>query len=396
VTEEIEWLMPGFAIAQSEGESFQVGAGLVLEAMLQSPAFLYRLEDETTGASARKLDGYEIASRLSYLLWSGPPDAVLFDAAAADALDTDDELVAQVDRMLADPRAREASVAFVHDWLHLSRLEHLPRDPERFPGWSTAIGHAMRDETSAFFESVAWDQNRALVDLHDAQETWLTAELAQYYGLESAGPGLVLYDLASVPERGGLLTQGSLLTIGGDNSSMVGRGLFVLETLLCGALDSPPAGVDTTPPPIEPGKSQRDYSEERTSNPSCLGCHRQMEPFAWGLERFLADGTYRTEDWLGNELREDGFLQLPGVPEELPYDDVAGMVELIAGSDQAGICFALKGTQYAIGRTLLPTDSCSIDLTQAQFAESDGTWRDLVVSIALSPGFRSIRVEQEP
>ena len=391
---ELDWLIPVFATAQAEGEGFEVGASLVLQVMLQSPPFLYRLEDETTGNQVRALDGYEMASRLSYLLWAGPPDDALLDAAQAGALATDDDIVAQVDRMLEHPRAREASLAFVRDWLHLSRLEHLPRDPNLFPDWSTDIGQAMQDETMAFFESVAWDQDRALVDLFTAQETWLTPELAQHYGLEPSGSGIERYDLAEVPERGGLLTQGSLLTIGGDLSSMVSRGLFVLETLMCGHIQSPPPGVDTTQPPLEPGKSQRFYSEERTDNPSCSGCHRQMEPPAWGLERFLADGSYRAEDWLGNPLREDGYVQFIGDPEQHTYETVAEMMEILAGSEQVRDCMGRKTTQFAIGRSLQPSDSCSVDRALDRFADSPGTWRDLVLAITLSPGFRTIAVEQ--
>lgn len=394
--DEVDLLVPVFDAAAAEGESFEVGAGLVLEAMLQSPPFIYRLEDETSGTVARALDGFEIASRLSYLLWSGPPDDELLDAAAADTLTTDDQITAQVERMLADPQARAASVGFVADWLHLSRLDHLPRDPERFPDWSTDIGRAMQDETTAFFASIAWEQDRALVDLFSAQEAWLTPDLAAYYGLPPAGEGLQAYDVSGVPERGGILTQGSLLTIGGDESSMVSRGLFVLQTLLCGDLASPPPGIDTTPPEVEPGKSQRDYSEERTNNASCAGCHIQMEPLAWGLERFVADGTYRTEDWLGNPLREDGYLLLPGEGEEKPYTTVGEMMDLLAGSDRVRECLALKGTQFAVARPLLESDTCSIDGLQASFAASDGTWRDLVLGITLSPGFRSIRVEEAP
>jgi hypothetical protein len=140
---EIDPLAAAFDIAEEEGQSFDVGAGLVLEAMVQSPAFLYRLEGEVTGDRVRALDGYEMASRLSYLLWSGPPDDALLDAAAGDRLRTDGEIEEAVERMLADPRARQASLGFVRDWLNLGRLDNLPRDPDWFPDWSLAIAADM-------------------------------------------------------------------------------------------------------------------------------------------------------------------------------------------------------------------------------------------------------------
>jgi len=391
--DEVDLLALVFDIAQAEGESFEVGAGLVVEAMMQSPPFLYRLEDETTGTVSRPLSGYEMASRLSYLLWAGPPDDELLDAADTESLSDDEQVIAQVDRMLADPRAQEASLGFVRDWLHLSRLNNLPRDPERFPDWSLAIAEDMRAETEAYFSSVAWDQERALTELFTAQETWLTPELAAYYGLAGGDPGLVQYDVSDVPERGGLLTQGSMLTIGGDDASMVARGLFVFENILCSLPASPPEGVDTTPPELEPGKSQRFYSEERTTNESCMGCHLQFEPLAWGLERYLADGTYTTQDFYGNELREDGELRLPGQADPAPYQSASEMMSLLEDSDAVRECIAKKGTQFAVARPLMPSDACSVGKIFDSLEQSDGTWRDLVVAIALSPGFRSIRVE---
>ena len=391
--DEVDLLIFVFDIAQEEGEGFEVGAGLVVEAMMQSPPFLYRLEDETTGTESRPLSGYEMASRLSYLLWAGPPDDELLDAADAEALTDDEEIVAQVDRMLADPRAQEASLGFIRDWLHLARLDNLPRDPERFPDWSSEIAADMQVETEQFFSSVAWDQQRALPELFTAQEAWLSPELASYYGLAGGEPGVAEYDVSDVPERGGLLTQGSMLTIGGDDASMVARGLFVFENILCTLPASPPEGIDTTPPDLEPGKSQRFYSEERTTNESCMGCHLQFEPLAWGLERYLADGTYAMQDSFGNDLREDGELRLPGVEDPAPYETAAEMMSLLESSDAVRECMAKKGTQFAIARPLLPNDACSVGKIFDSLEESDGTWRDLMIAIATSPGFRSIRVE---
>ena len=179
--DERDLLVSVFPSAQDEQESFAVGAGLVVEAMLQSPPFLYRLEDETAGGDgARPVNGYEMASRLSYLIWAGPPDDALMEA-AADTLRSDGELEAQVDRMLATPEARAASAAFISDWLHLSRLNGLPRDPEQFPEWTTGIADGMAQETLAYFEAIAWDDERAMVDLFNAQQAMLTPELATYY-----------------------------------------------------------------------------------------------------------------------------------------------------------------------------------------------------------------------
>ncbi len=395
VTEdERDALISVFGGAQDEGDGFEVGAGLVVQAMLQSPPFLYRLEDETTGNGARALGGYEMATRLSYLIWAGPPDDPLLAAAGDDALRTDAQIEAQVDRMLATPQARAASEAFVNDWLHLSRLDTLTRDPQRYPNWTTSIAAAMVEETRGYFAALVWDDNRALMDLFNAQEAWLTPELATHYGLEPAGEGLQRYDVSDTPERGGLLTQGSLLTIGGNESSMVARGLFVFEKVLCQHPTSPPPGVDTTPPPLEPGLSQRDVAQTRIDNPSCTGCHVQFEPLAFGLGRYRADGTASDMDDQGNVLREDGYMILPGAGEEVTYETSEEMMAALAGADATRECLAEKATQFAVGRAVTGDDTCTMEELQTRFADSAGTWRDLAVAIALSPGFRSVRVEE--
>ena len=130
------------------------------------------------------------------------------------------------------------------------------------------------------------------------------------------------------------------------------------------------------------------------NDPTCSVCHLQFEPVAWGLGRFQADGTYATQDHLGNALQEDGFLRLPGSVDELPYENVAEMMDLVATADASRECIGSKATQFAVGRALTGDDDCSMQEVQTRFAQSDGTWRDLVVAITLSPGFRSVRVEE--
>ncbi|MDQ3031476.1 MAG: DUF1592 domain-containing protein [Myxococcota bacterium] len=393
--EELAALAPIADAVSAEGEDFTVVTGLMLEAMMQSPRFLYRVERETGAAPAvsRDLDGWEMASRLSYLVLGAPPDAALLAAAADDALRNDADIEAHVRRMLAEERARATSRRFASDWLRLGRLENLARDEARFPDWDPALGHDMRDETLALFDEIAWSGERPLTDLFDAEETFLTGRLATHYGLEPTGDAQARYDLSEIPERGGLLTQGAVLTVGGDGSSMVGRGIYLLETFLCGHLDSPPPGVDTTPPDISPGNSQREYSEGRVANPSCAGCHIQMEPIAWGIERFDATGSHQLEDEFGNALQQDGWLRIPGQSTQTDYSSVAELAALLATSERARDCASLKATQFAIGRPLAASDGCSLRDMRDRYVEGEGTWTDLVVAIATSPGFRAIRVE---
>jgi hypothetical protein len=392
---ESDALMPLFGVVQAEGESFDVAAGLVLEAMLQSPRFIYRLETEVADESTRDLDGFEMASRLSFLLWGAPPDDALFNAADGDALRTDEQIAAQIDRMLADPRARETSRRYLRDWLNLDRLDNLTRDATLFPNWDPQLALDMKAETLSFFEHLVWDENRALADLFNAQLSFVTPALAAHYGVDADADGKA--DLSSVSERGGLLTQGALLTVGGNTASMVARGQYVLENVLCGKIGSPPPGIDTTPPETEPGKSQRSYSEERVNNPSCGGCHSQMEPLVWGLERYDATGAYKLTDNFDNDLVEDGAITFPVSGEVANYESASELMNLLANSPEMLSCFGEKSTQFAIGRPLSPgsvaDDKCTLDAVNKHLEASAGTYRDIIIAIALSPTFRKIQTQ---
>lgn len=387
--EEREALAPIFAAARSEGGDFAEGARLTLQAMLQSPRFLYRAEDELGDGSTRRLDGHEMASRLSYLVWGAPPDEALFAAADAGELRTDAQIAEQVRRMLDDERAARALRTFASEWLGLARLDHLTRDAERFPEWSTELGAAMKEETLAFVERILLEEERPLRDLFDAQLTIVSPELAEHYGLPSGG----LVDLSEVPERGGLLTQGAIHTVGGNESSMVMRGLFLLDRVLCLDIGSPPPGVDTTPPPLEPGRSQRFYSEQRVADPACGGCHGRMEPIAFGLERFDAVGVHHLTDEHGNALLENGSVRLGPGASPVPYADVGELMSLLAEAERVRDCLSLKANRFAMGRSHLATDGCSLAAMRDRFIASEGTYADLLTAIATSPMFTSLKTE---
>lgn len=386
--EEVDALLPLFEDVRTEGDEFSVAVGLVLEALLQSPRFLYRIEKER-GEGSVALDGFEVASRLSYFLWGAPPDEPLL--AAADQLHDDVAIEAQVDRMLDDPRARANAQRFLIDWLDLHRLDNLQRDAALFPDWDPSLGLDMKAETVAFFTHLALDENRPLAELFNAQLTFVTPELATHYGFENVGEdGRVA--LTDLPERGGLLTQGAVTTLGGNTSSMVGRGLYILENILCGHLADPPPGVDTTPPEITEETPQRQLSEERVDNPACGGCHVQIEPVAWGIERFDATGRHTTEDRFGNALAQDGTVVLEH--GQVDFASIAELGDLLASSDRVRACMGRKSTQFALGRPLhpneRPSDQCTDDEVTERFLASKGTYRDLMVAIALSTSFRHV------
>ena len=378
---------------RSSGGSFEGAVRHVVEAMLQSPRFLYRIEQQKGDGSRWPTDAHELAARLSYIIWGEPPDTALSTAAAAGTLHDVDELRSQVRRMLADPRAVARSVEFVAQWLDLGRLETLRPDSEQFPLWNPQLGADMRSETIAFFKDLVWDQRRPLADLLNAQFTYLTPRLATHYGLDGQGSGLRRYELAGIPSRGGILTQGAVLTKGGSEASMVTRGLFVLEDLLFGEVGSPPPGTDTTPVPASAGRSRRAIATDRVESPACGGCHGRFEPLAFGLERFDGLGSYHDIDEHGNELREDGEILFPGSDEPVAYATSAEMMELLAASDRVRRNLTRKVTQFAIGRPLSPTDDPAVDGIHRRSQASGGTYASLIEAIVTSDLVRRSQTE---
>lgn len=365
----------------------------VVEAMLQSPRFLYRVEQQVGDGSRWPIDDHELAARLSYIVWGEPPDAILSAAADEGILQRSEELRSQVRRMLTDPRAVARSVAFLEQWLDLGRLETLQPDREHFPHWSPDLAGDMRAETVGFFKDLVWNEKRPLADLLSAQFSHLTPALAAYYGLPARGQGLRRYELAAVPSRGGILTQAAVLTKGGAEASMVTRGLFVLQDLLFGEVGSPPPGLDTTPVPASPGRSRRAIATERVESPACGGCHSRFEPLAFALERFDGLGRYREIDEHGNALREDGEILFPGSSEPVRYATAAEMMELLAASDRVRMSITRKVAQFAIGRPLVASDQGAIEAIHRRSEAAGGTYQGLIEAIVTSDIVRTTRTE---
>jgi hypothetical protein len=368
----------------SAGGGFEDAMTYVVEAMLQSPRFIYRMEDQRGDGKLRPVSQYELASRMSYILWGAPPDQELMRAAEAGELGNPEQVAAQVARMLEDRRAIERSRQFVAEWLNLGRLANLTPNQQRFPKWNSQLASDMRDETLAFFEEVAWKENRRLADLLNAQFTFATPRLAKFYGFTPSGQGLKKYELSSLPQRGGLLTQASVLTMGGDDASMVTRGLFVLHDLLRGTVNAPPPCVNTTPPLTKAGLSMRGIAETRIADQNCGVCHVRFEPLAFGLERFDGIGAYHEADAHGNPLRDDGEVLFPGEAKPVPYNTSAELMDLLAESERVRTSLTWKLTQFCLGRPITATDARVIDSIHSSATQNGGTYSALITAIVLS------------
>ena len=385
VTEQEIALFADLARSVTEGGgSSDDAVKYVLEAMLQSPRFLYRVELQRGDGTRWPADALEIASRLSYVIWGSAPDGELLARARSGHLAGQAELGAQVDRMLEHPRAVQRSLQFAEQWLDLGRLGNLSPSRKKFPDWDPRLGDDMRRETLAVFEDLVWKQERPLAELLNAQFSYLTPRLAVHYGLSPKAEGLARYELASVPSRGGLLTHGSVLTVGGDDASMVARGLFILRDLLFSEVGDPPPGLDTSPVPSSPGRSHRAIAMDRVESSSCGGCHSRFEPLAFGLEKFDGIGRHHEVDEHGNRLREDGEILFPGNAEPVAYDSVAEMMDLLAESDRIQQNVARKLAQFALGRPLVAADQPLMEKIHGAARRCGGTYQCVLKAIALS------------
>jgi hypothetical protein len=382
-------------IAESIGEATDTAGKTrsIVSAMLQSPRFIYRVENQLGDGSRWPVGAYELASRLSYLVWGAPPDKPLLEEAESGALLDEGAIARAVERMLADPRAVKRSTEFASEWLDLERLNSLRPNPKSFPEWDPELASQMHEETLAYFVEVVWKQQRPLSDLLNAQVTYARPRLARHYGFEVNGDGLKRYDLAADSTRGGLLTQASLLTVGGDEASMVTRGLFVLHDLLRGTINNPPADADTTPIAASAGQSRRSIAEGRVESVSCGGCHKRFEPLAFGLEKYDGLGVYHEQDEHGNDLSEHGEIQFPGEAEPVEFRTTVELMDLLAQSERVQETITWKLTQFAVGRPLGADDRPYVDEIHGKSQTAGGTYAALIAAIAVSDLVRTTRTE---
>ena len=400
-SEQIDYSGVATTVA-SVGGDFELAIACVLEAMIQSPRFIYRVEYQRGSGLSRKVSQHEIANRLSYILWGASPDEELASLADRGGLRDVVVLDQQIDRMLKDNRAVERSLKFIEDWLNLGRLQNLRPDPERFPEWNQVLATQMRQETLDYFVEVIWTQGRPLSDLLNAQLSILDPELAAFYQLPAgstktqnlAGGQRVRYDLSNVSGRGGILTQASVLTIGGDNASMVSRGLFVLHDLLRGVVNAPPPCVNTTPPATALGLTQRSIAEARIADSTCGVCHVRFEPLAFGLEKFNGIGAYHQTDRHGNQLRDDGEILFPGKADPVKYEGVGELMDLLAASERVKQSLTWKVVQFSLGRPLTAVDAEQVEAIHAMCQERGGGYRELMRSLIHSDLVQKIQTEQ--
>ncbi len=375
-------------------DGFSDAVAVVIEAALQSPQFLYRLEavpEDARPGDVVEVTGYDMASRLSYFLTASMPDEELFAAAAEGRLSTADEVAAQARRLLEGERGRRAVAQFHRQWLGLDGLGSISKDTELHPelaGLDQAwLGAQWQQSLEAFAEHVFFDEGTVDALFH-SELAFLSPELATLYGLESRDPETGAYILDG--ERAGLLTQPGLMALLAlpDQSSPIARGVFVREYLLCRHLPPPPADIDIEGLELAADLNTRERVAALTADPACASCHSVINPVGFGFEHYDAIGRWRDEE-NGRPIDASGYLG--GVNDLSVEGEFMGAVELsdkIAASSDFQHCFVEKWSTFALGRQLTAADLCTVERVAEVLRESGGDLREMLVVIATSDAFR--------
>ena len=361
------------------------GLRVLVTALLVDPRFLLRVERPgKNGEATRALDGYEVASRLSFFLWSSVPDAALRRAAAAGELGSPDGVAREARRMLKDPRARSLSQRFATQWLGIDGLEYRSMDPKVYPGLDAALLSSMRRETERLFDSVVRGERpvRALVT---ARETEVDAALAGLYGMEPPAESAVAVRAIDDARAGGVLGHASVLvaTSNPTRTSPVKRGKWVLEALLDEAPPPPPPGVPQLPETKDArhGLSVRELMAEHRNNPDCASCHVRMDAIGLAFERLDADGRLRSEF---DGLPIDDSTEMP---DGSVLRGARGVEAMLAASTSFERSLARHLLVYALGRGTADADDVLVDRLAADLA-AKGDFATLVEGIVTADAFR--------
>ncbi len=392
---DVDPLMRLFAMGRADGGSFDHGVEMALSGVLVSPSFLFRAPAAPDGArpgDVYRLADLDLASRLSFFLWSSIPDEELLRTAEEGRLGTPDELRRQIARMLADPKARALVENFAGQWLHLRNVADWTPDPERFPHFDDGVRHAFQRETQLFLEHLVRD-DRSVLEMIDADYTFLNEGLADFYGIDGVEGGYFRQVPLAGTGRGGILTQGGVLMVTSypTRTSPVLRGKWILENLL--GAPPPPPPPDVPELEAEAGSSAgglRAALERHRANPACAVCHARLDPLGFALESFDAVGAFRAED---EGVAVDASADLPDGTVIAGADGLRAM--LLDRRREFVEALAEKLLTYAIGRGLEAHDRPAVREIRRR-VESDGYRFSALVSAVVDSVPFSMRRIPEP
>lgn len=354
------------------------GLSYGVAALLQSPSFLYRVElGEPEGdRSWRRYTGFELASRLSFLLTGSTPDDALLDAAEAGVLDTPEGLRAHIDRLMASPRVQDAVIGFFSEQLRLDSVAKANKDPELFAEFGPELADAMRGELERLVLDWVWTQRRPVSELLVSPKTYVNDTLAEFYGIPASGEeGYVEWYRDEADPRIGLLGAAGLLA--GNSAyaetSPTRRGRYVVEQLLCAVIPEPPPGTETNLPEVPAGTvlTMRERVELHMEDPTCRTCHVAMDPVGLPLEHFDAIGRYRETDH-GLEIDASGTIS--GVP----FEALRGLASTLADDPRVDACMVRRFYEFALGHSSGRGDRQAIAELEVVYRAAEGDFTELL------------------
>jgi hypothetical protein len=393
---DVKPLMAFYEAGRADGD-FDHGVEMALRALLVSPDFLFRIERDPAGKAAGsvvRVSDFDLASRLSFFLWSSVPDDQLMDLAARGTLHDPAVLEQQVRRMLDDERSQALVTNFAGQWLYLRNLAGQRPDPDAFPEFDESLRQAFRQETDLFFQSFL-REDRSVTEMLDANYTYLNQRLAEHYGVPNVYGSQFRRVTLNDPNRGGLLGQGSILTVTSypDRTSVVQRGKWILENLLGAPPPPPPANVPDLKAHGEDGKplTMRAAMEQHRADPVCASCHARMDPLGFAMENFDGVGKWRAED-AGHAIDVSGTL-----PDGTKFVGPAGLKKLLETTDRDQFVSTVtsKLLTYALGRGLEYYDQPAVRAIDRDAAHDNYTLSSLITAIVKSTPFQ-MRRTQEP
>lgn len=380
---EMERLMILYGMAKEDGLNFEGSIREVVVGILCAPHFLFKVEEGQADNEVYTLNDYELATRLSYFLWSTMPDEELLEHAWKGTLRQN--LDAQVTRMLADPKAIALTKNFAGQWLEMRKLETVQPDRRKFRDFSPQLAEDMRTETERFFQSIV-EEDRSVLDLLAADYSFLNERLAKHYGID----GVYGEEFRKVPledpNRGGILTQASVLTVTSNptRTSPVKRGKWILDNVLGTPPPDPPANVPTLESQKKLTGSLRQRMKEHRENAACASCHARMDPIGFALENYDAIGKWRTKDE-GFEIDASGEL-----PSGTKFAGAGGLKKILLDERKDEFVHNLisKAMTYALGRGVEYYDECAIRQVQAEMAQKEYHFSSMIHAIVHSPSFQ--------
>jgi hypothetical protein len=386
----------------TETGTFDEVVQVIVKAFMQSPSFVARTEiSQTAEGSNYALNGYEVASRLSYMLWNSMPDEPLFTAAADGTLSTPAGILTQAQRMLGMDKARGMVALFHRAYAHMgpgTRWAEIQRDPSIYPGFNADVAAALSQETERFFEDAVFTKGSTFQSLITSNTAFVNAATAPLYGLSAAGYGTDLTEVTFDGSRPGVFTRAGFLTAYSlyNRPSAILRGAFIQKHVLCTEIGSPPPDAESTPLPNDPNLlTNRERTDAQTSGGECIGCHHALiNPTGFTLENYDAIGAFQT-----NEKDTDALIntaanvQFGGTTQAVT--NAADLMAKIAASPEAQRCYAKHWVEFAYERTMNPQDACVVDDMAGKLTSGGYTVINLIADLTQSESFRYRALETE-